>query len=247
VDVGTLRHAELTSTSEPKSSDLVTLSASLKTAYSPVLQALINSGATLNFINEWIVNQLKLKTEPCASTRVTFANGRPVTHSARQVTLEYTVAAVAQRNIFLIAPIGDHSLILGIPWLERVNPRINWRTKSVDTNDFFHSSTSSTPSVPEVPDLTEAEEPPLVSSIESSHEHEDSYAHISSNLESMESKESKESNFCSSPANLQRIASLCGVADPKDVAKPQNPSITIEVPALPVKLRSICSQPAVKL
>jgi hypothetical protein len=150
---------------------------------------LIDSGATLNFINEWIVNQLKLKTEPCPSTHITLTDGRLLTHSARQVTLKYTVAGVAQRDIFLVAPIGDHSLILGMPWLERVNPRINWRVKSVDTSDFFHSSTSFTSSALEVPDLAEAEEPPLISGIELPHEHEDSYPHISSNLESTESKE----------------------------------------------------------
>src|ERR1700732_498280 len=74
-----LRHAKLTSTSESESSNLVTLSASI-TAYSSVLQVLIDSGATLNFINEWIVTQLKLKTEPCPSTRVTLADGRLLTH-----------------------------------------------------------------------------------------------------------------------------------------------------------------------
>jgi hypothetical protein len=228
-----LRHAKLTSTSEPKSSNLVTLSASLKTAYSPVLQALIDSGTTLNFINEWIVNQLKLKTEPCPSTRVTLADGRLLNHSACQVTLQYTVAGVAQRDIFLVALIGDHSLILGMPWLERVNPRIDWRIKSVDTTDFFHSSTSSALSAPEVPDLTEAEEPPLVSSIESSREHEGSYAHISSNLESTESKESKESNFCSPPP-------IGSSNPPSPKSKPASPSTATVCkapsppPALPV-------------
>ena len=205
-----LRHAKLTTTSESESSNLVTLPVSVKTAYSSVLQALIDSGTTLNFINEWIVNQLKLKTEPCPSTCVTLADGRFPTHSARQVTLEYTVAGIAQRDIFLVAPIGDHSLIVGMPRLERVNPRIDWRAKSVDTNDLFHSS-SSLPSSPasspsldhqsssEVPDLVDAGESPLMSGIESSHEHADSHAHVSSNLASKES-ESKESNFCSSPS-----------------------------------------------
>jgi hypothetical protein len=110
-----LRHAESTSTSEFESTNLVTVPASVKTAYSSVLQALIDSGATLNFINEWIVNQLKLKTEPCPLTRVTLADGHLLTHSARQVTLEYTAAGVAQRDTFLVALIGDHSLILDMP------------------------------------------------------------------------------------------------------------------------------------
>ena len=139
-----MRHAKLTSTSETESSNLITLSANL-TAHSSVLQALIDSGATLNFINEWIVTQLNLKTESCPSTRVTLADGRLLTHSARQVTLEYTVAGVPQLDTFLVAPIGDHSLILGMPWLERVNPRIDWRIKSVDTDNFFYSPSSPSP------------------------------------------------------------------------------------------------------
>ena len=48
-------------------------------------------------------------------------------------------------------------------------------------------------------------------------------------------------------ASLQRIASLCGVTNPKSVAESQNQTAPIEVPALPVELRSSCSQPAAKL
>jgi len=123
-----LRHAELTTTSKSESTNLVTLSVSLKTAYSSVVQALIDSGATLNFINEWIVQQLKLKTESCPSMRVTLADGHLLTHSNRQVTLEYTVAGVDQHDTFLIALIGDHSLILRMPWLECVDPASTGRT-----------------------------------------------------------------------------------------------------------------------
>jgi hypothetical protein len=223
-----LRNSKLMTTSESESSNLVTLPASVKTAYSSVLQVLIDSGTTLNFINEWIVTQLKLKTEPCPSTHVTLADRRLLARLAHQVTLEYPVAGVAQCDIFLIAPIGDHSLILGMPWLERVNPRINWRVKSVDTNDFFHSSTSSASSAPEVPDLAEAEEHPLVSGIELPHEHEDSYPHISSNLASKESTESKESNFCSLPP-------IGSSNPPSPKSKPASPSMATvsKVPSPP--------------
>jgi len=201
-----LRHAKLTSTSKSESSNLVTLSASLKKAYSSVLQALIDSGATLNFINEWIVTQLNLKTESRPSTRVTLADGRLLTYSARQVTLEYTVAGVDQRDTFLVAPIGDHSLILGMPWLERVNPRIDWRIKSVDANDFFHPPLSSppSPSSPASPsldhqDFVEAEESPLTRGVSTPHEDGMFHPHISSNSVSMESKGLKKSNSRRAP------------------------------------------------
>ena len=201
-----LRHAKLTSTSETESSNLITLSANL-TAHSSVLQALIDSGATLNFINEWIVTQLNLKTEPCPSTRVTLADGRILTHSARQVTLEYTVAGVSQLDTFLVAPIGDHSLILGMPWLERVNPRIDWRIKSVDTDNFSYSPSSPSPpsgleSQPtsEVPAPMDGKFPlPIRNAKFPLHDEKHSHSRINPNLASKESKESTESNVFSPP------------------------------------------------
>ena len=189
-----MRHAKLTSTSESESSNLITLSANL-TAHSSVLQALIDSGATLNFINEWIVTQLNLKTEPCPSTRVTLADGRLLTHSARQVTLEYTVAGVSQLDTFLVAPIGDHSLILGMPWLERVNPRIDWRIKSVDADNFPSSPSSSPPPGLDSQPSSEVPAPMKFPLRDEKHPH----SHINPNLASKESKESTESNVYSFP------------------------------------------------
>jgi hypothetical protein len=93
---------------------------------------MVDSGATLNFIHESIVRRLSLKTTPCTPTRITVADGRVLCHATRQVTLDYHIAKFPQRDTFLVAPIGDHSIILGMPWLERVNPQINWITKTIE-------------------------------------------------------------------------------------------------------------------
>jgi hypothetical protein len=63
--------------------------------------------------------------------RITVADGRVLPHSNRQVTCKYTIAGVPQEDTFHVAAIGDHSIILGMPWLERVNPSIDWQTKEV--------------------------------------------------------------------------------------------------------------------
>src|SRR5204862_4683990 len=118
------------STSASATSNLVHLSVSILAS---CLQAMIDSGATLNFIHEFIVQQLSLKTTPCQTTRVTLADGRVLTHATRQVTLRYHIANVPQEDTFLVAPIGDHSIILGMPWLERVNPQMDWPTKTVQS------------------------------------------------------------------------------------------------------------------
>src|ERR1700737_278256 len=103
-------------TSEPEPSNLITLPAFL-TAQSSVIPALVDSGATLNFVNEGIVTQFNLKIETCPSTRVTFADGRLLAHSARQVTLEYTVAGVPQLDTFChdraAGPVANRSKVYG--------------------------------------------------------------------------------------------------------------------------------------
>jgi len=46
--------------------------------------------------------------------------------------LSFTIAGVAHTETFLVAPIGVHSIILGMPWLENTNPLIDWKLKSVE-------------------------------------------------------------------------------------------------------------------
>jgi hypothetical protein len=118
--------------------------------------ALVDSGATMNFINECIVATLGLETEPCAPTRVVLADGRVLAHSNRQITLKFTIAGITQTQTFLVAPIGIHSIILGMPWLEHTNPTIDWRLKTVQ----FGVNLPSSPNRSEIensPETTEIE------------------------------------------------------------------------------------------
>ena len=74
---------------------------------------------------------LHLEPKPFTPVRVTVADGRLLTQCNRQVTLDYSIASVPQHDSFLVTLIGEHSLILGMPWLQRVNPRIDWPTQEV--------------------------------------------------------------------------------------------------------------------
>src|SRR5271169_6195426 len=105
---------------------------------SSVHYSLVDSGAALNLVNERLVQSLRLPTEPCPSVQVILADDRTLSHSNRQVTLKFTIAGVPHQETFLVAPIGIHSFILGMPWLERVDPDISWRLKTV--NQFRGSS-----------------------------------------------------------------------------------------------------------
>src|SRR6266516_3988115 len=91
------------------------------------IKALLDSGASLNLIHEDFVHALGLITQPCHPIYVTIANGSKLIHANRVVTLKFTLGGVEHQEIFLVAPLGSNQMILGMPWLERVNPNIDWK------------------------------------------------------------------------------------------------------------------------
>ena len=95
------------------------------------IKSLLDSGASLNLIHEELVAALRLSTLPCASMYVTIANGSKLHHTNRVVILQFTLAGVQHEETFLVAPLGSNQLILGMPWLERVNPEINWKLRTL--------------------------------------------------------------------------------------------------------------------
>ena len=86
----------------------------------------------MNFLNESTATQLKINTQPCPPIHVSVVDGCALTVVKRQATFEFKAAGTLHKETFYIAPIGIHSMILGIPWLSHFNPNINWRTKAGD-------------------------------------------------------------------------------------------------------------------
>lgn len=93
--------------------------------------ALIDSGAGGNFIDTETVERLQLARielrRPIMVRNVdgTYnANGQ-ITH---RVLLDATTAGQRQTLSLLVTGIGKQSIILGLPWLIKENPDINYRT-----------------------------------------------------------------------------------------------------------------------
>ena len=105
--------------------------------------ALVDSGATLNFLHEDTVDTLRIDTQPCPPIEVMVVDGRPLpTKIQRQVTLDFTEHDETYQETFYVAPIGVHSMILGMPWLEHANPDIDWPTKTVKRRQRLEISTA---------------------------------------------------------------------------------------------------------
>ena len=133
----------------------------------------MDSGASLNLIHEGLVRALGLATEPCQPICVTIANGTKLLHANRMVTLKFTLAGVEHQETFLVAPLGSNQMILGMPWLERVNPDIDWKRRSLTYRHSISApsisgtlvtppSPSNQPRSPSVEDAPEDEPRPVV-------------------------------------------------------------------------------------
>ncbi|CEL63537.1 hypothetical protein RSOLAG1IB_10838 [Rhizoctonia solani AG-1 IB] len=93
------------------------------------ITTLIDSGASSNFISPTTVEKLRIPTITLDIPQtVTMLDGsNPKTGKIwKKVALELTYDNHTMAHKFLVSPIGHHSAILGIKWLEQEKPEINW-------------------------------------------------------------------------------------------------------------------------
>jgi hypothetical protein len=98
------------------------------------LQSLIDSGATGRFIDQGYVktNQLTART---LSTPIPVFNVDGTPNEARSITevvdLILRYKNHLERSLFAVTGLGRQNLILGLPWLQKHNPEIDWVTGEV--------------------------------------------------------------------------------------------------------------------
>ena len=99
-------------------------------------RALVDCGASANFISITLATSLKLEPLPEVSARVLNINDNEL--SPRQSGVLYWVtikpkkqACAPSRHLFRAVPMKKHRIVLGIPWLRTVNLVIDWRTSKV--------------------------------------------------------------------------------------------------------------------
>ena len=92
--------------------------------------ALLDSGATDNFINQRMVKHLHISTQrlskPCILYNIDKTENKSgqITH---YIDLEITRESQVWVQWFYVANLGTDCFILGFPWLYEFNPDINWR------------------------------------------------------------------------------------------------------------------------
>lgn len=101
------------------------------------LRALIDSGAEGTFINSTVIEKNKLDQQNLEQP-IIVKNVDGTTNKAKEIT-GYILAFLQagerpEATKFLITAIGNEDIILGLPWLRRNNPSINWAANTVQIN-----------------------------------------------------------------------------------------------------------------
>ena len=101
------------------------------------MTAMVNSGAMGNFIHPRFVKEHKLVTKNHIPLIMNDVNSRLLSHVDQQVEVQMMVGNHLETLTFDVAPLGKHNVVLGLPWLQRHNPTIQWMSGKVTfTSDY---------------------------------------------------------------------------------------------------------------
>ena len=96
--------------------------------YGTKCRILMDSGATGNFISRNLVKKLGLKTrKKHENLTVKYADGNSEECSDYLQSIPFKIQNYNDREHFDVISLKNYDMIVGLPWLSRVNPKINWR------------------------------------------------------------------------------------------------------------------------
>ena len=104
---------------------------------SVTINAMIDSGATEDFIDREVCNKHGIKMIKAKHPReIYLADGKPsamgpVTHMTK---VPMDISSHRELATFQVANLENHEVILGMPWLREHNPRIDWNDKRIIFN-----------------------------------------------------------------------------------------------------------------
>ena len=102
------------------------------------LKALLDSGASSNFIHQDTVEKLKVKTtdrkEPQPMNDI---QGKPLGWISKYAMVIMNIDNHEERINFNVIPLGIHGLVLGLPWLQKHNPEIKWSERKLRLSSTY--------------------------------------------------------------------------------------------------------------
>lgn len=133
-------HEKFNATLLPHPSTHLVLPVTVRNPKSSVkTSAMIDSGAQGNFINRKLVEARSIPTIRKQNPQQPLAvDGRKLPPVTRKVVTNLEIGPHKENIAMDVADIGRHPIILGIPWLDRHNPTIDWKTRQLTFNECDH-------------------------------------------------------------------------------------------------------------
>jgi hypothetical protein len=91
---------------------------------------LLDSGATGNFVSEAFARTSGLKQQE-SSHRVSLADGRTSDSAGMLPEADIRIGTYSEKIDLIVTPLHEFDIILGMAWLQKYNPSIDWRNKTV--------------------------------------------------------------------------------------------------------------------
>jgi transposase InsO family protein len=123
---------------EPASHELIRLKAKCR---GEVLDVLVDSGASEDYIDPRVVMKLRLPTLKLHQRQVRLANGSLQDAGTVVPDLRFRIGQFKDRRPFTITQLAHYDLILGKPWLTAHNPAIDWvsNTITIEKRDITYT------------------------------------------------------------------------------------------------------------
>jgi len=97
-----------------------------------IYQALLNSNAAVNLIHKETIWCLGLEiTITLKLLQILIVNGKTLSITICQVTLQYIITNVSHEDTFVIVRINIHSLMLSMLFLKYTNALVKWKEQTV--------------------------------------------------------------------------------------------------------------------
>lgn len=113
---------------EPASHELIRLKAKCR---GEVLDVLVDSGASEDYIDPKVVMKLRLPTLQLHRRHVRLANGTLQDAGRVVPDLRFRIGQFRDRRPFVITQLAQYDIILGKPWLTAHNPAIDWVSNTI--------------------------------------------------------------------------------------------------------------------
>jgi hypothetical protein len=96
------------------------------------ITAVIDSGADINYVNEQWCKEERIPYKMTGWGWIKSYNGEKTRTKILEADIKIRVQGRFSRAKFtVLKETGDDKLVLGIPWLEKANPRIDWKDRTI--------------------------------------------------------------------------------------------------------------------